>query len=160
KEQPTLAETGGGEKFLELIGRELIPHLESSLRVGPYRILVGHSLGGLMAVHAFLARPPPFQALVAIDPSLWWDDQLGVRKARERPPATAPKGALYVAGASHTPRPGEKDNMQPPQRELVRLLGEKAAAARVQFHQFDDEDHGSVPLIALYHGLRFVFAGF
>ena len=44
--------SGGGEKFISFIEKELIPHIESNYPTQPYRMLIGHSLGGLMVMHA------------------------------------------------------------------------------------------------------------
>ena len=48
---------GGADKFLKFIEAELIPEIEKTYRVQPYRILAGHSFGGLFAVHALITRP-------------------------------------------------------------------------------------------------------
>src|SRR6185503_12010488 len=44
--------SGGADNFLKFIETELIPQIEKQYRVQPYRILAGHSLGGLFAIHA------------------------------------------------------------------------------------------------------------
>ena len=41
---------------------------------GTYRLLAGHSLGGLFALHALMAKPKLFNAYAAIDPSLEWNN--------------------------------------------------------------------------------------
>jgi predicted alpha/beta superfamily hydrolase len=42
KPTPAFASGGGGPKFLRFIKTELIPHIDSTMRIEPYRILVGH----------------------------------------------------------------------------------------------------------------------
>src|SRR6201988_4529086 len=42
--------SGGADTFLKFIETELIPEIEKDYRVPPYRILAGHSLGGLFAI--------------------------------------------------------------------------------------------------------------
>ncbi|MDP4710753.1 MAG: alpha/beta hydrolase-fold protein, partial [Saprospiraceae bacterium] len=46
--------TGGGDNFLRFLEDELFPELDQKFRTTPYRILFGHSLGGLLATHAYL----------------------------------------------------------------------------------------------------------
>ncbi|MEM7535498.1 MAG: hypothetical protein AAF639_25200 [Chloroflexota bacterium] len=36
-----------------------------------YRILIGHSFGGLLTLHTLLDVPEMFQAYIAIDPSFY-----------------------------------------------------------------------------------------
>jgi predicted alpha/beta superfamily hydrolase len=62
---------GGASQFLAFIADELIPHLDRTYRTRPTRILIGHSYGGLFAVHALFNRPEVFKAYIVISPSLW-----------------------------------------------------------------------------------------
>lgn len=57
-----LPNTGGGENFMKFIETELIPYVEANYPTEPYRTFVGHSLGGLMVMHAFLKTPELFNA--------------------------------------------------------------------------------------------------
>ena len=97
-----------------------IRHIDSTLRTAPYRMFVGHSLGGLAAIGALYRIPETFNSYVAIDPSLWWDRRLLLNQAKaffERP---------QPAGRKYHP----------------------------------DDSHGSVPMIAEYDALRYIFAGY
>jgi predicted alpha/beta superfamily hydrolase len=78
-----LSRTGGGEKFLQFIGGELIPHIDSLYRTAPYKIFVGHSLGGLLVVNAFLHHTSLFNAYVALDPSMFWDEKKLLYQAKD-----------------------------------------------------------------------------
>jgi predicted alpha/beta superfamily hydrolase len=46
--------SGGGEKFLAFIEKELMPHIDSLYPTAPYKMLIGHSLGGLIVIHTTL----------------------------------------------------------------------------------------------------------
>ena len=61
--------SGGGERFLSFLEDELIPELDKNYRTTSYRILFGHSLGGLLATHAYLKEETLFNAFIAVDPS-------------------------------------------------------------------------------------------
>jgi predicted alpha/beta superfamily hydrolase len=67
------ATAGGADRFLKFLGDEAIPQIEKSYRALPSRTIVGHSLSGLLVVHALLTRPELFEAYIAISPSLWWN---------------------------------------------------------------------------------------
>src|SRR6266852_1196842 len=104
KEEPNFSSSGGGESFLRFIAEELIPHIEAEYRTQPYRVLVGHSFGGLFAMTARLHRPPIFQAHLAIDPSLWWDDQILLRRLKDMVRKTNDfRGPIYISVANNPP---------------------------------------------------------
>jgi predicted alpha/beta superfamily hydrolase len=48
---------GGADSFLRFIREELLPEVDRKYRTAPFRILMGHSLGGLFALHAFSRSP-------------------------------------------------------------------------------------------------------
>jgi len=74
---------GGADNFLKFIETELIPEIEKRYRVQPYRVLAGHSLGGLFAVHTLVTRPELFNSYVAVSPSLQWSDEATLKRAEE-----------------------------------------------------------------------------
>ena len=67
--------SGGGGNFMNFIENELIPHIDSIYPTAPYRIFSGHSLGGLTVINTLLNNTQLFNAYIAIDPSLWWNNQ-------------------------------------------------------------------------------------
>jgi uncharacterized protein len=76
-----LKNSGGADNFLAFIEKELMPYIDTTYPVAPYKMLVGHSFGGLFAMHTLLNKPQLFNSYIAIDPSLWWDDQALAKKA-------------------------------------------------------------------------------
>ncbi|MBS1503038.1 MAG: alpha/beta hydrolase, partial [Bacteroidetes bacterium] len=90
--------SGGGEKFLAFVEKELMPYIESKYPTEPYRIFSGHSLGGLTVVNAFINHTNTFNACIALDPSVWWDNGrwiAGVEKAL--PQHDFSSRSLYIA---------------------------------------------------------------
>ena len=71
----TSATTGGGDAFISFLEKELLPFIEKKYPASPNRTLVGHSMGGLQAINILLKHPHLFDNYIAIDPSLWWDEQ-------------------------------------------------------------------------------------
>ena len=72
---PTAKTTGGGEKFVSFIEKELLPYIEKKYPVSSARTLVGHSMGGLMVMNILLKHKELFDNYIAIDPSMWWDNE-------------------------------------------------------------------------------------
>lgn len=71
---------GGGEAFLAFLKNEAIPLIEKTYRTTPYRMLAGHSRGGLFVAYSLLADSNLFQARFAHSPALWREDALMVPK--------------------------------------------------------------------------------
>ena len=146
---------GGADKFLKFIETQLIPKIESSYRVQPYRIFAGHSFGGLFALHAFLTRPEAFNAYIAVSPSMQWDNHLVSRKAeaffKERKELNR---TLYVTLANEG---GEAKVGFEPYKAILGKNSPKGFSWGSAL--MEDEDHGSVVMRSHYDGLRKVFEG-
>lgn len=73
-------ESGGeAELYLEFIVDELLPWLAEEFPISldsEYCGVGGSSLGGLFALYAGFRRPDVFGRVVAISPSIWWDDHV------------------------------------------------------------------------------------
>ena len=68
------AGTGGAEVFLDFVQKQLQPALQSAWPIDAARqTLFGHSLGGLLTVHAMATRSQMFSRYAAASPSLWWN---------------------------------------------------------------------------------------
>ena len=158
-----MQESGGGEKFLKFLQEEVFTYVEKNYRTNPYRIYVGHSLGGLTATYTFLKHPDLFNAAISIDPSLWWD------------------GAKYVNEASELLRAMPNDKMK---KYYVSVIDSSNYGGSLQFHAnaifnigkamgnaslknlqykvdyIPNTDHSSIPMLSWYNGLLFVFDGY
>jgi len=163
KPDTTLKGTGGGPNFLAFMKNELIPRIDATYRTAPYRVFVGHSLGGLMAFQALYTMPEVFNSYVAIDPSLWWDNRRLLKDAPaffSKP--TTPSRTLYVAQANTLVASDTADN--PHYNSIIRMNAlieaNNAAGVRYAFKYYPNDSHGSVPLIAEYDALRFIFDGY
>jgi predicted alpha/beta superfamily hydrolase len=157
---PQLASTGGMPNFLGFIKNELIPKVEQTYRTAPYRVFVGHSLGGITTINALYTMPETFNAYVAIDPSLWWDNRLLLKQAQDRfgKPGLAGR-ALYVAQAN-TIAPGDT-TLNVHFNSIVQfnsiLETFNKSGLRYAYKYYPSDSHGSVPMISEYDALRFIF---
>jgi hypothetical protein len=105
-----------------------------------------------------------FNAYVVIHPSLWWDNQSLLKQARDyfAKPAVA-KRALYVAQANT-----KSVVVDTAENAHFKAIGEfnqlmqtgNTSGIRYAFKYYGDDDHGSVPMIAAYDALRFIFDGY
>lgn len=66
---------GGAEPYRRFLTKELIPEIEQRYRTTQERALIGESLAGLFTIATLFHTPDMFQTYIAIDPSLWWNDE-------------------------------------------------------------------------------------
>jgi uncharacterized protein len=145
---------GGAERFRKFLTEELVPSVDAQYRTRPYRVLVGHSFGGLFAVDTLVRAPAAFNAYVAVSPTLGWNDGELVRALPEAfaKAGAAQRGLYFSMGA-------EGDEMLGPVRTLARTLeARKPAALAWRYAELPDDDHGSTPHRTVYDGLEFLFA--
>jgi tetratricopeptide (TPR) repeat protein len=74
-------ENGGADNFIRFFAEELIPYVDAHYRTHDYRVLIGHSMGGLFAIYTLTKQPDVFDAYIAISPSLLFDQQSLVEQA-------------------------------------------------------------------------------
>jgi predicted alpha/beta superfamily hydrolase len=146
---------GGSDKFLKFIETELIPEIEKNYRVQPYRILAGHSLGGLFAVYTMITRPELFNSYVAVSPSLQWSDQATLKQAEQFLQTRKELNAtLFTSLGNEYGDIGDAFVLFKQALSKTQIKGFEWEA-----QQFPDEDHGSVVLRSHYLGLRKVYDG-
>jgi predicted alpha/beta superfamily hydrolase len=145
--------SGGADNFLKFFETELIPAIEKDYRVQPYRILAGHSLGGLFAVHAMISKPGLFNSYVAVSPSLQWENAEALKRAEDF--LKNQKEMKVTLFASLGNEPGAIGETFDRFRELLSKTSIKGFEWRAE--RMDDEDHGSVVLRSHYAGLRKVY---
>lgn len=73
---------GGSAAFRKFLRRELKPLIKARYRITDESAIVGESLAGLFVVETFLLEPDLFDRFIAIDPSLWWNDQFLIHNAK------------------------------------------------------------------------------
>lgn len=145
--------SGGAPAFLEFLRREVIPYVEAHYRTHPFRILEGHSLGGLFAAYTMMEQPDVFDAHVVMSPSLWWNGEEMTERAKSFFAAPQhPLSAFFGIGT--------EDGLGM-RNELGRFVDvlEQDRPAGIQWahREFEDEGHMSAPLLVNYFGLKFIF---
>ena len=147
--------SGGADKFLKFIETELIPEIEKRYRVHQYRILAGHSLGGLFTIHTMLSRPELFNSYVAVSPALQWDNQVAVKRAEDFFKARKEMDATLFISLGREPGPIEDGFYQ--LKQVLEKNQTKGFEWKAQV--LEEEDHGSVVMPSHYLALRKVFDG-
>ncbi|OXA77760.1 esterase [Flavobacterium frigidimaris] len=162
-------QSGGGEKFVEFLEKELIPYIDSKYPTAPYKTLIGHSFGGLTAINILTNHSNLFNSYIAIDPSMWWDHQKFLAETQKK---LASKNlanvSLFLAAANTMDAAMDVVKVRKDTTVFTRhirsildlndfLKQNKKSNLNYQYKYYNDDNHGSVPLIATYDGLRFIF---
>jgi len=161
--------SGGGEAFISFIEKELIPYIESKYATESYRMFIGHSLGGLTVMNTLIHKPELFNAYVAIDPSMWWNNKNLLRTIKNTKfDGKYSNKSLFLAMA----------NTMTKEMDTIKVKKDTTYATRhiraiLELHSilhkdslnnlsykgkyYKDDTHGSIPLIAEYDALRYIF---
>jgi uncharacterized protein len=161
--------SGGGEKFISFIEKELIPHIDSIYPTEPYRMLIGHSFGGLMVINTIVHHSNLFNSYVSIDPSMWWDNYRLLKETKTALATKDFKGTSLFLGIANT-MPDGMDTLKARTdttldtkhiRSILELNSylstSKQNGLKSKSKYYSSDDHGSVPLIAEYDALHFIF---
>jgi pimeloyl-ACP methyl ester carboxylesterase len=149
------AGNGGADDFVAFISGELVPFVEHNYRARPYRVLIGHSFGGLFALHAFTTQPALFGAYILIDPTAGWNN--GTEIAHLKRLLSESKNLptdLFVTAANDLGEP-----TLAVQQLAAALELNKPKDFRWKFEWMREETHTSIPLAGTYSGLCAIFDG-
>jgi tetratricopeptide (TPR) repeat protein len=145
--------SGGAEKFLGFLYKELVPHLDENYRTAGFNILLGHSFGGTFIGYTLLAKPNLFDAYLAVSPYLMYADNLVVNKAVEKLKPFKETKYFYMTV-------GNEELYFETLEEYASVMKEKAGeSVRFKYVKMMGEDHGTTPYFTLFSGLKFIFTG-
>jgi predicted alpha/beta superfamily hydrolase len=129
-----------------------MPEVKSRYRTTKETAIIGESLAGLFVVDTFLLEPDLFDTYIAVDPSLWWNDQKPVADAakhlRARPDL---KKTLYLAGSAEERIPGLT------QRFVDALEKNAPKGVRWNYAKMPEEKHATIYHPAALKAFRDLF---
>ena len=143
--------TGGAEKFLGFLSRELVPELDKSYRTAGFNILLGHSFGGTFIGYVLLAEPDLFDAYLAVSPALMYADNYVVKEASEKLKPFRDTKYFYMTV-------GNEKTYFASLEEYATILTEKAGeSVEFKYVKMMDENHGTTPYPTVFSGLKFIY---
>jgi predicted alpha/beta superfamily hydrolase len=145
--------TGGNEQFLQFIRHELMPYVEANYKASSFKILAGHSFGGISTINCMFNHPDMFDAYIAVSPSLWWDSKyvlkLSAQKLKEL--STFNKKFFYSNGNEDGSFRGDMLDLD----SLINQSGLKGFEHK--YIDYPYESHMTEPIPAYYDALRFIY---
>ncbi len=154
--------------FINFLSTELIPHIDRNYKTAPYKMLVGHSLGGLTAIDILTNFHELFNAYIAIDPSMWYDNEKYLTNTIAKLPKQNLNGKrLFIGKANTLPTGMELSQLKNDKSfetqhirsifKLDKFLNSNTNGLHYGSKYYDKEIHNTVPLISEYDGFRFIF---
>ncbi len=147
---------GEADNYLSFIETELFPFIEKNYRTVPYRICCGHSKGGLCVTHAFLSHTNMFNAFIALNPSLYWDDGLVLKTAEQKLTNLNLKHKLFYFDIGGNEVPSTIGDAF----AFARIIRENASAdLRWKLDYLENESHSSGTAAGIINALKFIYDG-
>lgn len=149
------------KKFLEFIQTELFPFVENYYRVLDYKFLIGHSLGGYFALKTLYNYPETFNAYVAHDPSIWFNDFELKKLYQNAKTNDFKKRFLMITQVGESQNVGHLQDHYGGIKTVHSLISESNnQTINYNYRQYADEEHGSVPMIGNIYFIRWIFDGY
>lgn len=152
--------TGGSEKFISFIETELQPYIQQHYHTNGNNMLIGQSLGGLVATEILFKKPQLFNKYLIMSPSLWWDagSLLNYQPIITKNYPTTDIDIYLAVG---------KEGLTPTEPARVmevdaNLLAEKInnignVHIRLSFDYLPDENHATINHQAVFRGFRSLY---
>ncbi len=154
---PQLGEVGGADRFLEAMAVDVVPWVDRTFRTLPHRIVLGHSLGGMVAWHALATRPTLFRSYLIVDGSVFWNHGQVVDEVERALKSAAPPPARIFWVRDAIPH-----EVWFPENHRLKALVDRPPSPVIQitFHEEPNETHGTVIYPGTYLGLKGLFADY
>jgi uncharacterized protein len=159
EDQQRYKTAGKSAKFIAFIEKELQPYIEKKYKGNGPKMLIGQSLGGLLATEILLKKPILFDKYIIVSPSLWWDNgsllnhTTGLLEKMQR------KTDIYVGVGKEGLTPGATPRVMETDANLLaeKIRNVKNKMIHVQFDYLPGEDHGTIMHQAVFNALRLLF---
>ena len=158
------------EPFTEFLEKELIPYIDKNYPTQQYRLLLGHSLGGLRAANTLVYHPHLFNSYIALDPSMGHDFNVwSFRTDDVIKKKTFDNKGMFL-GMAHTMPIGmdtatiNKDNsgaarhMRAIMRFCYTIEKNKIQGLDFNWKYYPEETHAGVTFLGIFEGLKSVFS--
>ena len=131
-------DSGNAEEMAGFIEKELIPYVNKNYKAADYKILGGHSVGGIFVINTAINHPELFNNYIAISPALWWgknamEDVMENTWGKTR----STSASMYISLANEQ---GMGVN------EFIKKIPKNMMEKNIHFQEFPNEIHNSVGL--------------
>ncbi len=144
---------GGSPTFRAFLETELQPFIDATYRTNDRKMIIGQSLGGLIAAEILVENTDLFDTYIIVSPSLWWNDKQTLSRFPEflRNHPRLKKTVFLSVGT-------EGEGMNDLVGELAALFEkESPTTVKFQFLFLPGETHATVLHRSLYRAFEFLY---
>lgn len=150
-----IPQSGNGPNYLAFLEKEVIPKIDSTYRTETFRVIYGHSLGGLFSLYSLVERPDLFKGYIASSPNLEYDEQVVTKLAKQKLKKSLNSTKfLYLNG--------DKDATD--YEDLIQIfttvIDTQQLPINYSFQDYPTTSHWEVPTNSLPDGLKYIFKDF
>lgn len=150
KDKEDFPTTGESAKFISFIEKELQPYIDENYKTNSNKMLIGQSLGGLLATEILYTKPQLFNQFLIVSPSLWWNAESLLKGNPDILNASySSKTELFVAVGN------EGKIMERDAKKLYKQLkNSKASNLSVTFKFLGNKNHATIMHQAILNGFE------
>ena len=139
---------GGAAQFHTYLTQELLPTINAQFRTDNRKALAGYSLGGLFTLYSMMQQQTPFNAFLAMSPSVWHDEYSLPGKIEPLLKQKTLTSPVFMSIANEEGMGVDK---------LIEVF-ERSAPKTLnwQYKHYPNENHFTTALPALYDALQFL----
>lgn len=157
KNTPT---TGKSAQFISFIEKELQPHIAQKYKTNASKMLIGQSLGGLLATEILFKKPALFNKYIIVSPSIWWDNAslLNLKPAVLQKTFNQ-KTDIYIGVGKEGLAPTQIPHVMEVDANLLaeKIRSSESKNVNVYFDYLPEEDHATVTHQAVFNALRILY---
>jgi len=150
KDKEDFPTTGESAKFISFIEKELQPYIDKNYKTNSNKMLIGQSLGGLLATEILYTKPQLFNQYLIVSPSLWWNAESLLKGNPEILNASySSKTEVFVAVGN------EGKIMERDAKKLYKQLKRsKSNSVSVDFKFLGNKNHATIMHQAILNGFE------
>ncbi|MEJ7627892.1 MAG: alpha/beta hydrolase-fold protein [Ferruginibacter sp.] len=152
--------TGHSDNFIAFIEKELQPFIETKYKTTDSKMIIGQSLGGLLATQILFKKPRLFNKYIIVSPSLWWDNGSLLTKDAEIFHESFDQSTdIYIGVGKEGLTPTVIPRVMEVDANLLadKIKNTKSKSIKVYFDYLPQEDHATILHQAVSNSFRFLF---
>lgn len=142
--------SGGAQKYMDFLEKELIPRIEKDYRASDHRIVYGHSTAALFGLYALYTNPSLFNGYIVTSPSVDEDEGFALNLEKENA-NTAISARVYTSAGTE-----EKPSFLSAYEQLVSALKAGKHEGLAFLSESFEATHMSSMAPSFVKGLQFV----